>query len=70
MMKEARGKPIAFLKDIINPYIGLSMKGNRGQLLTKIPFFYCFSGGAGFGVMRIRIVAPTSKAITTNQAGL
>ena len=39
MMKEARGKPIAFLKDIINPYIGLSMKGNRGQLLTMIPFF-------------------------------
>jgi hypothetical protein len=29
MMKEARGAPIAFLKNIIDPYKGLSMKGNQ-----------------------------------------
>jgi hypothetical protein len=29
MMKETRGKPIAFLKDIINPYKGYLMKGDQ-----------------------------------------
>jgi hypothetical protein len=70
MKTEARGAPIAFLKDITNPYKGLSIRGESRLTVTLIPFFYFFAGGVGLGVMRMRMVAPTSRTITTNQAGV
>lgn len=49
VMKEKRGKPIAFLKNIINPYKGISIGGNQSQLLTLIPYFLMEKREVSFG---------------------